>query len=79
MTHSQIQYLRDASDALKNFAIDVKPDANRRSSKPSWAPDKNVLRIKKQGSSNQLQGSHKQDKVTFNENYGAQSVAISPS
>ncbi len=76
MTHSQIQYLRDTSDALKRFANDLNTDAAKN---PLWVPDKNVLRVKKVGSGNQLQMGHLQDRGPLNENHGAQSMAISPS
>lgn len=78
MTNSQIQYLRDASDALKIMTIEAEPDAKRRHSKPSWALDKNLLIIKKQGSEQQSQILNQHNRV-LNEGYSAQNVAISPS
>ena len=77
MTHSQIQNLKNSSEGLKNFTIDINDDANRRYTKPSVAQDKNALRVEKQTSDNHSQVyKETRDAKEF---YGAQSVAISPS
>lgn len=37
MTHSQIQNLKNSSEGLKNFTIDINNDVSRRYTKPSTA------------------------------------------